>query len=96
MAQKQVLKIQEEWNHHQAFFQLQNCETRTQLHEKNWEKHKHAEGNFSVIPTESSKCAFAETKAKFYEKSSLHSDQERIKKENKKLEAKIQQYKVLN
>lgn len=40
--------------------------------------------------------AFAETKAKFYEKSSLHSDQERIKKENKKREAKIQQYKVLN
>ena len=43
------------------------------------------EGN-SVIPTESSKCAFAETKAKFYEKSSLHSDQKRIKKENKKKE----------
>ena len=63
---------------------------------KNWEKHKHAEGN-SVISTESSKCAFAETKAKFYEKSSLHSDQKRIKKENKKKrEAKIQQYKVPN
>ena len=44
------------------------------------------EGNFSVIPTESSKCAFAETKAKFYEKSSLHSEQERIKKEKKKQE----------
>ena len=55
-------------------FQLPHYETRTRLHEKNWEKQKHVEGNFSVIPTEISKCAFAEIKAKFYEKSSLQSD----------------------